>query len=123
MADTIYTAAAPAPIGPYTQAQRVGDLLFVSGQIGIDPATGDLVPGGVADQTAQVLSNIQAILAAAGATPAQVVKTTCLLADIADFPAFNDLYADVFAQPARSTFAVKALPKQALVEVEVIAAL
>ncbi|WP_125702211.1 Rid family detoxifying hydrolase [Lacticaseibacillus daqingensis] len=123
MSKTIFTPAAPAPIGPYTQAQAVGNTLYCSGQIGLDPATGELVAGGIVEQTQQVLKNLQAVLEAAGVGPEAVVKTTCLLADIADFPAFNDLYATVFSTPARSTFAVKSLPKAALVEVEVIAAL
>ncbi|WP_125702248.1 Rid family detoxifying hydrolase [Lacticaseibacillus daqingensis] len=118
---TIYTDAAPAPIGPYSQAKQVGDLLFISGQIGLDPATGQLVAGGIEAQTRQVLANIEAILKAAGKTFDDVVKTTCLLRQIDDFAAFNAIYATAMvSNPARATFAA-VLPADARVEVEVIA--
>lgn len=118
----VTTDAAPAPIGPYSQAIRAGELLFTSGQVGLDPATGALAEG-VEAQTHQALANIEAILAAAGASPADVVKTTIYLADIADFETVNAIYGEVFqdAPPARSTLQVAALPRDARVEIEVIA--
>lgn len=123
MKRTIQTDAAPVAIGPYSQAVAAGGFLFVSGQLPIDPATGAFVPGGAAEQTAQCLANITAILRAAGAEISQVVKTTVYLADIADFAAMNDAYAEVFgeAAPARAAFEVAALPKDARVEIEAIA--
>ncbi len=120
----ISTKKAPAAIGPYSQAYIVGGLLFTSGQIPIDPATGDLVPGGIREQTAQVMKNIAAVLEEAGCGPENVVKTTCFLAEMADFAAFNEVYGEYFTEkPARSCVAVKDLPKGALVEVELIAEL
>lgn len=120
----ISTKKAPAAIGPYSQAYTVGGLLFTSGQIPIDPATGDLVPGGIKEQTAQVMKNIAAVLEEAGCGPENVVKTTCFLAEMADFAAFNEVYGEYFTEkPARSCVAVKDLPKGALVEVELIAEL
>ena len=122
----IATQEAPAAIGPYSQAIRVGDTLFASGQIGLDPATGQLVPGGIAEQTARVLANLEAVLAAAGLTFAHVVKTTVFLKSMTDFTAMNEVYATYFAPPgavppARSTVAVAGLPKDALVEIEIVA--
>ena len=121
----ISTTDAPAAIGPYSQAVRVGDLLFASGQVGLDPATGQIVDGGIVEQTKRVFENIKAVLAAAGADLGQVVKTTVFLKNMADFAAMNEIYAKYLAPtgvvpPARSTVAVAALPKDALVEVEVI---
>ncbi len=119
---SVHTEKAPAAIGPYSQAVRAGGLLFISGQIPIDPATGSLVEGGIAEQTEQICRNISAILEAAGSSPSRVVKTTCYLADICDFAAFNEVYARYFTgKPARACFAVKALPKGALAEVEAVA--
>ena len=122
----ISTSAAPAAIGPYSQAIRVGDTLYTSGQIPIDPATGEFVPGGIAEQTTQVLENLKAILAEAGADFTHVVKTMVFLKDLKDFAAMNGVYARYLAPegaiaPARSTVQVAALPKDALVEIEVIA--
>lgn len=124
MKKIIATNNAPAAIGPYSQAIEINGTLFVSGQIPIDPATGEFVAGGIKEQTAQSFKNIKAILAEAGLTIDNVVKTTVLLADINDFAAMNEVYATQFGStfPARSAFAVKALPKRALVEIEVIAA-
>ena len=118
------TPHAPAAIGPYSQAIRSGDLLFASGQLGLDPATGNLVDG-IEAQTRQALTNLQAVLAAAGGSVANVVKTTIFLADMADFATVNALYAEVFRHepPARSTVQVAALPKGGLVEIEIIARL
>jgi 2-iminobutanoate/2-iminopropanoate deaminase len=122
----IATTAAPAAIGPYSQAIRVGDTLFTSGQVAIDPATGNLVTGGIAEQTLQVLENLKAVLAAAGISFTHVVKTTVFLKDMKDFTAMNEVYARYLAPhgavpPARSTVQVAALPKDALVEIECIA--
>ena len=118
----ISTDKAPAAIGPYSQAIAVGDMLFTSGQIPIDPATGNIDAVGITAQTEQVMKNLAAVLEAGGASLDNVVKTTCFLADIADFAAFNEVYAKyITSAPARSCFAVKALPKGALVEVEAIA--
>lgn len=124
MKKEIATTKAPAALGPYSQAIEANGMLFVSGQIPIVPATGALVEGDIKAQTRQSMENIAAILAEAGYTFDNVVKTTCLLADINDFAAFNQVYGEYFgtAAPARATFAVKALPKGALVEVEAIAA-
>ena len=120
----IATNNAPAAIGPYSQAVVVGNLLYTSGQIAIDPAVGDIVATDVKGQTEQVMKNLGAVLAAAGTTYEKVVKTTCFLADIADFAAFNEIYGKYMTEkPARSCVAAKALPKGALVEVEVIAEL
>jgi len=124
MAKKIATEKAPAAIGPYSQAMVVGNLVFTSGQIAIDPATGNIDAADVAGQTEQVMKNLGEVLAAAGASFASAVKTTCFLADIADFAVFNEIYGKYFTEkPARSCVAVKALPKGALVEVEVIAEL
>ena len=123
MNQPIYTPNAPAAIGPYSQAVQAGNVLFVSGQIPIDPATGEFAGSDIATQTKQSLTNIQNILAAAGYSLNDVVKTTVLLADIADFAAMNAVYAEYFSEnkPARACFAVKDLPKGALVEIEAIA--
>ncbi len=123
MKKAISTTAAPGAIGPYSQAIETGTMLFASGQIPINPATGD-IPEGIKEQTAQSLANVKAILAAAGLTTANVVKTTVFLADMADFAAMNEVYATVFEQPfpARSAVAVRELPKGVKVEIEVIAA-
>ena len=120
----ISTAKAPAAMGPYSQAIRAGNFLFAAGQLGLDPATGNLAEG-VEAQTRQALANLQAVLAAAGASPADVVKTTIFLADMNDFAAVNAIYGEVFKHdpPARSTVQVAALPKAGRVEIEVIALL
>ncbi len=120
---TVSTTNAPAAIGPYSQAVWAGNTLYVSGQLGIVPSTGNLAEGGIESQAKQALENIQNILFEAGLTMADVVKTTCLLADIKDFAAFNAVYAQFFPTdaPARSAFAVRDLPKGALTEIEVIA--
>ena len=119
----ICTQKAPAAIGPYSQAIQVGNLVFTSGQIPIDPATGVFVEGGIKEQTRQSLSNVKAILEEVGLTMSNVVKTTVFMADMNDFAAMNSVYAEFFAEPypARSAVAVKTLPKGALVEIEVIA--
>jgi 2-iminobutanoate/2-iminopropanoate deaminase len=118
----IATEKAPAAIGPYSQAIICGDMLFTSGQIAIDPAVGDIVAKDVVGQTEQVMKNLVAVLTEAGTSMENAVKTTCFLADIADFAAFNEVYGRYFtSKPARSCVAAKALPKGALVEVEVIA--
>ena len=124
MNQIIHTPNAPAAIGPYSQAVKTGNMLFVSGQIPIDPATGAFAGDDIATQTRQSLTNVKNILAAAGYELADVVKTTVLLADIADFAAMNAVYAEFFTEncPARACFAVKDLPKAALVEIEAIAA-
>ena len=119
----ISTQKAPAAIGPYSQAIQVGNLVFTSGQIPIDPATGVFFQGGIKEQTRQSLSNVKAILEEVGLTMSNVVKTTVFMADMNDFAAMNSVYAEFFAEPypARSAVAVKTLPKGALVEIEVIA--
>ncbi len=121
MREPINSSAAPAAIGPYSQAIRVGDFVFTSGQIGLDPESGKLVEG-IEAQTHQVLANLQAVLAAAGATFEDVVKTTIFLTNMADFQAVNVIYAAVFGAdpPARSTVQVAALPRHALVEIEMV---
>ena len=123
----VVTAAAPAPVGPYNQAVKAGGLLFCSGQIALDPATGSMVgDGDVELETRQVLANLQAVLAAAGCTPQQVVRTTVFLADLADFAAVNAIYGEVFGEgvsPARACVEVAALPKAARVEIDCIAVL
>jgi 2-iminobutanoate/2-iminopropanoate deaminase len=120
----ITTTGAPAAVGPYSQAIGIGDLVFCSGQIGLDPATGNLVEGGIEAQTERVLKNLSAVLDAAGLGFADVVKTTIFLSDIDDFATVNGIYAKHMPDPppARSTFAVAALPKGAIVEIEAIAA-
>ena len=124
MKKVISTSKAPAAIGPYSQAIQVGNLVFASGQIPIDPATGSFVAGGVKEQARQSLTNVKAILDEAGLTLDNVVKTTVFLADMNDFADVNAVYAEFFAElyPARSAVAVKTLPKGALLEIEVIAA-
>ena len=122
----IATADAPAAIGPYTQAVRSGDLVFTSGQIPLDPATGQMVSGGIIEQTERVIANLRGVLAAAELSFANVVKTTVFLKSMGDFAAMNEVYARAFAgdrgvPPARSTVQVAALPKDALVEIECIA--
>lgn len=119
----ISTPQAPAAIGPYSQAVEANGLLFLSGVLPIDPATGSLVLGGVKEQTARIFDNIEAILAAAGITSEHIVKTTVFLADMTLFGEMNEVYASRFngSFPARSAFAVKSLPKDALVEIEVLA--
>ena len=123
MMETIIAPKAPAALGPYSAAIKVGELIFTSGQIPADPATGELAPGGIAEQTEQSLKNLSAVLEAAGSGLDQVIKTTCFLTDMADFAAFNAAYGKYFSdhKPARSTVAVKALPKGALVEIECVA--
>ena len=123
MKEVIATTKAPAAIGPYNQAIQVGNMLFASGQLGLDPATGNFPEGGVKEQTIQSFQNVKAILEEAGFSINDVVKTTVFLADMADFAAMNEIYASQFEGdfPARSAVAVKTLPKNALVEVEVIA--
>lgn len=123
MLSGISTASAPAALGPYTQAIRAGQFLFVSGQVPIDPATGQLVGGSIADQTRRALENIGAILQAGGASFQQVVRSTVYLADLGDFSAMNDVYATFFTapQPARSTIQAARLPRDARIEVDVIA--
>ena len=120
---TIATDKAPAAIGPYAQAVITGNLLFTSGQIALDPATGAVVEGGIREQTERIMKNLGAILAEAGLDFSNVVKTTCVLADMGDFAAFNEVYGAAFGchKPARSCVAVKALPKGVLAEVELIA--
>ena len=118
----IATEKAPAAIGPYSQAVVVGNLVYTSGQIAIDPAVGDIVAQDVKGQTEQVMKNLGEVLTAAGSSYEKAVKTTCFLAEIADFAAFNEVYAKYFTEkPARSCVAVKDLPRGVLVEVEVIA--
>ena len=120
----ISTNNAPAAIGPYSQAIEAGGLVFASGQLPINPSTGAFPEGGIKEQTRQSILNAQAILESAGCSLSNVVKTTVLLADIADFAAMNEVYASIFSEPfpARSAFAVRDLPKGALVEIEMIAA-
>lgn len=124
----IATPQAPAAIGPYSQAIRIGDTVYTSGQVALDPATGQMVSGTITEQTTRVLENLKAVLAEAGLELAHVVKTTVFLKTMADFAAMNEIYARYLAPegvvpPARSTVAVAALPKDALVEIEVIAKL
>lgn len=123
MKEIISTSNAPVAIGPYSQAVKAGGMLYVSGQLPIDPATGEFAASDIAGQTRQSLENIKAILAQAGCSMENVVKTTVLLADIGDFGTMNGVYAEYFtgACPARAAFAVKGLPKGALVEIEAIA--
>ena len=122
MIKKVYTSNAPEAIGPYSQAIICGNMLFTSGQIPINPATGDVEAEGITDQATQVMKNLSAVLAEAGTSFDKVVKTTCFLSDMADFAAFNAVYAEYFtSKPARSCVAVKTLPKNVLCEVEVIA--
>jgi 2-iminobutanoate/2-iminopropanoate deaminase len=119
----ISTTAAPGAIGPYSQAVESNGTLYISGQVPIDPATGKIVEGGITEQTTQALKNIKAILLAAGYTLNDVVKSTCLLSDMSDFKAMNEVYAQFYTseQPARAAFAVKGLPLGALIEIETVA--
>lgn len=124
----ISTAEAPAAIGPYSQAVRVGDTLYTSGQVALDPTTGTIVVGGIREQTIRVLENLAAVLAEAGLDMAHVIKTTVFLKNMADFATMNEIYAQYLAPegvvpPARSTVEVARLPKDALVEIELIARL
>ena len=121
--NAIHTEQAPAAIGPYSQAIHAGRLVFVSGQLPVDPATGTFAEGGIKELTRQSLTNMKHIIEAEGLTMAQVVKTTVFLADMADFAEMNEVYAQFFSQPfpARSAIAVKTLPKNARVEIECIA--
>lgn len=122
----IATKDAPAAIGPYTQAVRTGDFLFTSGQIALDPATGQMLTGDITEQTVRVMANLRGVLSAAGLSFANVLKTTVFLKDMNDFAAMNEVYARAFAgegviAPARSTVQVARLPKDALVEIECVA--
>ena len=121
----ISTKAAPAAIGPYSQGVKSQGLLFCSGQIAIDPATGAIVEGGIEAQTKRVCENVMALLKEAGVEPSSVVKTTVFITDMNDFPKVNEIYASYFAEPfpARSCVGVASLPKGALVEIEVVASL
>ncbi|HAK53889.1 MAG TPA: reactive intermediate/imine deaminase [Acidobacteria bacterium] len=125
MRQAIQTSDAPQAIGPYSQAVRAGEFLFISGQIPLDPATGEIVDGDIAAQTERVMENIGAILAAAGVSFANVVRTTIFVADLGDFATVNDVYARYFdaPAPARATFQVARLPKDARVEIDAIAKL
>lgn len=121
---TINTPLAPAAIGPYSQAKAHGNLLFISGQIPLDPVTNEVVGNEIQDQALQVMKNMEAILTEAGISYASVIKTTCFLSDMSDFAVFNALYEQYFvSKPARSCIAAKALPKGVLVEIEAIAVL
>ena len=120
----VSTNNAPGAIGPYSQAVIAGGMVYTSGQIAIDPATGNMVEGGVREQTEQVCKNVKALLEASGTSIEKVVKTTCFLADMADFAAFNEVYAKYFTgKPARSCVAVKTLPKGALAEIDTVGVL
>ena len=122
MSTTVNTDKAPAAIGPYSQAKIVGNLVFTSGQIPINPATGNVEGDTIEAQTEQICKNLSALLEAAGSSLDKAVKTTCFLSDMADFAVFNEVYAKYFtSKPARSCVAAKALPKGVLAEVEVIA--
>jgi 2-iminobutanoate/2-iminopropanoate deaminase len=125
MLESVLTNEAPAPIGPYNQAIRAGGFLFCSGQIPLDPATGEIVAEDVATQTRQVMKNVEAVLRAAGASFEEVVKTTIFLTDMNDFAQVNAIYGQSFGEtpPARSTVAVAALPRGSRVEIEVVALL
>ena len=121
--ETISTSGAPRAIGPYSQGITVNGFLFTAGQVALDPATGELVAGGITEQTTRAMENLRAILTEAGSSFSQVVKTTVFLVDMADFAAMNEVYGRAFGthRPARSTVAVAALPRGARVEIEVIA--
>lgn len=122
MLEKVYTNNAPAAIGPYSQAIKCGNMLFTSGQIPINPASGEVEATDITGQATQVMKNLAAVLEEAGTSFDKVIKTTCFLSDMADFAAFNAVYAEYFtSKPARSCVAVKTLPKNVLVEVEVIA--
>ena len=125
MRERIQTENAPAAIGPYSQAIKAGEFVFVSGQIPIDPKTGEFVAGGIAEQTKQVLKNLAAVLEAAGSGLDRVVKTTVFLADMKEFPGMNEVYATFFSAPppARATVAAAGLPRDARVEIEAVALL
>lgn len=121
--EKIHTNNAPAAVGPYSQAIKYGNTLFTSGQIALDPATGEIVGDDIKTQAQQVMKNLMAVLAEAGTKQENTIKTTCFLSDMNDFAAFNEVYAEYFTKkPARSCVAVKTLPKNVLCEVEVIAA-
>lgn len=120
--EKVHTSNAPEAIGPYSQAIKAGEFVYTSGQIGINPKTGEIDGKDIKEQTKQVMENLKAVLAAAGSSPEQAVKTVCFLADMNDFAAFNEIYGEYFTnKPARSCVAVASLPKGALVEVEVVA--
>lgn len=120
--EKIYTDKAPEALGPYSQAIKAGDFVFTSGQIAINPATNTIEGKTIEEQTTQVMKNLTEVLSAAGTTPQKAVKTVCFLKNMSDFAAFNEIYAQTFTQkPARSCVAVKELPKDVLVEVEVVA--
>ncbi|MBN2704677.1 MAG: RidA family protein [Pontiellaceae bacterium] len=126
MKEIVHSAQAPEPIGPYSQAVKAGNLLFASGQIPIDPTTGEMIQGGIAEQTHQVMKNLKAVLNAAGTSFSDVVKTTVYLSDLSLFTEFNAVYAEYFDEataPARATVQVSALPKGALVEIDLTASL
>ena len=125
MRERIQTENAPAAIGPYSQAIKAGEFVFISGQIPIDPQTGEFVAGGIAEQTKQVLTNLAAVLEAAGSGLDRVVKTTVFLADMKEFPGMNEVYATFFSAPppARATVAAAGLPRDARVEIEAVALL
>lgn len=119
---TVHTPLAPAAIGPYSQAVKVNGMVFTSGQIALDPETGAVVEGGIKEQTTRICESLKAVLTAAGSSLEKVVKTTCFLAEMSDFAAFNEVYGSYFSsKPARSCVAVKTLPKNVLAEIEVIA--
>jgi 2-iminobutanoate/2-iminopropanoate deaminase len=124
MKEVIYTDAAPKPIGPYSQAVKVGKMLFVAGQIPVDPKTGEVVKGGIKEQTRQVLENIKAVLEAAGYTLSDVAMAFVFLSDLNNFAAFNEVYAQYFPEkpPARVTVQAARLPRDVLIEIAVIAA-
>lgn len=124
MKKVISTKNAPGAIGPYSQAIEANGMLFISGQLPVNPETGNIVEGGIYEQTEQVMRNLEGILTEAGYTFDDVVKSTCLLSDMANFAAMNEVYGKRFAQnpPARAAFAVKTLPKEVLIEIEMIAA-
>lgn len=123
MRQQVQTDNAPAAIGPYSQAIKAGGFVFVSGQVAFDPKTGEFVPGGIAEQTEQVLKNVSAVLEAAGSSLDHVVKTTVFLADMKEFSGMNEVYAKFFSDPppARATVAAAGLPRDARVEIEVVA--
>ena len=119
---TVHTPLAPAAIGPYSQAVKVNGMVFTSGQIALVPETGAVVEGGIKEQTTRICESLKAVLTAAGSSLEKVVKTTCFLAEMSDFAAFNEVYGSYFSgKPARSCVAVKTLPKNVLAEIEVIA--
>jgi 2-iminobutanoate/2-iminopropanoate deaminase len=121
--EPVKTSNAPGAIGPYSQAIKVGEFVYTSGQVAIDPATGEFIGGGIAEQTERVLKNVAAVLEAAGSSLDQVVKTLVFLADMNDFSAMNEVYAKFFSEapPARSTVQAARLPKDALIEIEAVA--